>query len=1399
MLLRIYFRKQKLYDIVMGKELQPPEPTLALDADTESSAEHDALDEYEDWIQRDNDAKFTILSTISDDQRNKVLHIAEEESAAVYWKAIAKANRNNGEVGLQLLLSKLHSLKYHDGESMEAHLTALRNVASQLETLKEPVSDASFLAIVKSSLPPSYDTIKFILDGSTVTNKEDTIARIQREAERRELEGKSSNSRSRSTNTGALAARPSNGKGSSSGGKETRDCYNCGRKGHLSKNCRQPRKAYNNEHFPGGSSNTSSSNANRTSSSKGQDRSFALAAITAIPSDIVTSRAMPASAASEEWMIDSGAHDHFSGQNDAFTSFTNSPISVEIANGSKIISPGYGTVALRTSQGANITLERVRYLPGATMGLLSVKQLASKGVSVAFSASAGVAIATLDRDNAFVFDTKPGTDYAFNGSVVPFETSSSRVVAASTRDTVGAPLMVWHRRLGHISPSTILEIVRKGSVKSLVLTDSKITDCEACIKAKSKKSPFKTIASPVDEVLSRVYMDLGFTNEEDQLGRTVYLGIVDQYSAAKWTIVIDDKKASTILDVFQDWQSAVKRLTNRKVRRLRTDNGGEFTNKLFGDYLRSQGITHERTAAYTPEQNPNAERLNGSTMNLVRAMLIDSKLAKSFWSDALRMATFVQNRTVHPRLAGKTPYEVFTGKIPNVSHLRPFGAVGYAHVPKEIRKKLDDTAVRCILIGYDSEYNYVMYNERTRKTIITRHVTFARAEAHYVDDSIIFMDDGSVYDTSRIQQQRVRLDHHLDLDHPPHEQRAREDRAPSLSRSPSPVNEDEEPPEGYTFRKVGPFVPTPHAKIDVGNIIGGVDAPRASRHRANFVSISSPLETTFARLAVTLDDEDPIDGRWEEDSIFVGVTLPGIPKTFDEARNSPERSQWMDAVAQEWTAFEDHGVLQLAKLPPGARALGTTWVFTKKTNAEGKVERFKARLVAQGFGQRPGIDVNETFAPVARMSTVRAIIALASAQSLIVEQFDFDTAFLNGKMTEDVYIKVPAGYPGKHGPGDVLKLIGSMYGTKQAPREWHRAIDTLMSKRGFQRSASDICLYTKVVNGKLVIIVLYVDDGIIAASSAEVIKAELDALHAIYKLKRLGLLTLFLSLEVDHRAAGIFIHQTKYVRSIVEKFGAVVPSRIRANTPMEDRPSLSATSPPYDDIANYQSLVGALQWAASFTRPDIAVAVRAAAQKVVAPTLADFDHVKRVFLYLSNTVDYGIAYRRGGSTILKAYSDASWADDPESRRSVGGFAMLLAGGVISWRSKQQTLIATSTTESEMIAASDATKEVLSLRKLLADLRLAQPSATTILEDNQACIAISQNPASRGRSKHFDVLTLFVGERVALGDVILQYVNTDDNTADIFTKALIKSKFEHHRSGLGLLSLSSWTRGSVTDM
>ncbi|SGY12909.1 BQ5605_C011g06653 [Microbotryum silenes-dioicae] len=325
--------------------------------------------------------------------------------------------------------------------------------------------------------------------------------------------------------------------------------------------------------------------------------------------------------------------------------------------------------------------------------------------------------------------------------------------------------MEAHRKLGHQSPAAIVLAVKSGAITGITLKDEKVTPCFSCIQAKSKRSPFSNKSTEAPHALYCVFIDLGFVKHPNHHGDTIYLAIVDQ--------------DETIIEAWSKFQAESERQTGQKIKRVRSDNGREFNNSLFRALLEKQGIIVEFTAPYTPEQNGQVERLNGSLMGLVRSMLLDSGLPMRFWSDALAVATFVLNRRPHPRIQGKTAIEVLLGKKPSLAHLQPFGSTAFVHVPKERRSKLAPRSIQGVFLRYSGEYNYRVWVQSSKQVYVLRHVTF--------------LETPSVVTSSQDRADASDPVHHSQPPHPPHPP---PDVLPSTPTSPvvDPTLPDPQPP-----------------------------------------------------------------------------------------------------------------------------------------------------------------------------------------------------------------------------------------------------------------------------------------------------------------------------------------------------------------------------------------------------------------------------------------------------------------------------------------------------------------------------------------------------------------------------------------------------------------------------
>ena len=486
-------------------------------------------------------------------------------------------------------------------------------------------------------------------------------------------------------------------------------------------------------------------------------------------------------------------------------------------------------------------------------------------------------------------------------------------------------------------------------------------------------------------------------------------------------------------------------------------------------------------------------------------------------------------------------------------------------------------------------------------------------------------------------------------------------------------------------------------------------------------------------------------------------------------------------------SLQTNKVWDLVELPKDRRVVGSKWVFKAKRSADGTVERHKARLVTQGYSQRYGQDYDETFSPVVRFESLRTVVALAVQNGLQMHQMDVTTAFLNGELHEEVYMKQPEGFAVRGKEGLVCRLRKSIYGLKQSPRYWNSALDIHLKKMGFVQTAGDPCLYM-AAEGEIFLIAVYVDDILLAGKSDEKMTAVKQALSQQFTVKDMGELHYFLGLKViqNHEAGSVWIGQQSYTENIFKRFGMEDSKTIR--TPVDTSIKLvkAGDTDTCVDQQLYQSAVGSLLYLSIATRPDITYAVSNVAKFCAKPTKQHWVAVKRIFRYLRGTQTHGLLYSRSDSDkSVVGFSDADWGGDLDNRKSTSGYVFRIGGTAISWRSKKQPCVALSTAEAEYIALASATQESLWLQQLLADLKKESVKSMVIFEDNQSAISMAKNPQFHGRSKHIAIKYHFIREQVSSGKVELKYCRTNDMVADIMTKGLSGEQFEKLRLMAGV--------------
>jgi hypothetical protein len=501
---------------------------------------------------------------------------------------------------------------------------------------------------------------------------------------------------------------------------------------------------------------------------------------------------------------------------------------------------------------------------------------------------------------------------------------------------------------------------------------------------------------------------------------------------------------------------------------------------------------------------------------------------------------------------------------------------------------------------------------------------------------------------------------------------------------------------------------------------------------------------------------------------------------------------WKQATLDETIQLLENNSWREVILPEGANLVDCKWVFDIKLTVDGGVERYKARLVARGFTQVKGEDYDQTFAPTVRMDTLRLFLAMVAKEDLECYQFDIKNAFTESHLKEKIYLKPPQGVDVKN--GYVLEALRSLYGLKQAARDWNQLIRQEMRNWGFVQSLADPCLYTHADRG--IKLLVYVDDIVAAAESKSDIDWFFTQLSGRFKAKPLGEISKILGCRVtrDRKNRTIHLDQEQYLTTVLDRFGITQESHKKRSIPAPDYESLRMATPEDKriDVTEYQQGIGCLMFAMVLTRPDIAFVLGKLAQFMSDPVEHHGHALKNLMRYLRSTLHQKICYGPGGeSEHFTLYSDADWASDKSDRKSVGGYVVMFYGGPISWSSKKQRSVATSSCESEYMALAMCAKQGQWVAQIFRDLGRPQYVGQNgvkvhMLGDNQGAIALAENPHLHDRSKHIAIAYHFIRDLVETQKAQITYIPTTEMIADGMTKPLLRVAFERFKEMLGVI-------------
>eukprot|EP00731_Ephydatia_muelleri_P016374 Em0009g798a len=1063
--------------------------------------------------------------------------IGNSEHPAAVWKKLDDQFEKKTWATRLDLRRKLHSMRLKEGNSAQEHIKNMTELFDDLTVAGETVSDEDRVVYVLASLPDSYNVLVTALEANAEVPKIECLA-----------------GPSRNVLTGKL--------------------------GHIQRYCRakredqdwikedqKERKDFHKQKVTVSVDNDSNTN--------GEDCGLANSADCALP-------------VIDEWIIDSGATTHMCSNKKALTTLyqLESPIKVTVGDGRALTAVGRGDVVLNmecpSSESESCTLHDVLYVPELSYNLVSVAKVSQKGKIVKFTSNACYILdkkhkmiaKALKVEKLYRFKCKPVHEHAG--------------IATNSKEDI------WHKRFGHLGVSSLQRLSHDRLVDGFDYDVSQqLTFCETCPQGKQHRTKFPSSDWRAGELLGLVHSDVcGKMNEKSLGGAEYFLSFIDDKTRYVWVYFLLTK--GEVYEKFLEWKAMVELATEKRLKAIRTDNGGEYTSRKFQEYLKTEGVRHELTIPKNPEQNGVAERINRTLIETARSMLIDYHLPHSFWAEAISTAAYLRNRSPTKAVAEMTPYEAWTGKKPQVNGLRVFGCQAFVHIPKDERKKLDSKSRRCIFWGYGvTTKGYRLYDPLKKKVCYSRDV--------------IFMEDK--YNQLKPEEEaerRVYLEY--------------SDEPDETADNPEPLHQSTIDYSDESDEAADNPEPLHQSTIDYSD-----------------ESDEAADNPELAPLRQSTRERRPPDYYGHQ----CNLSITEEPKCAEDAL---KEKKWRDAMKAKINSLHQHNVWDLVECPKECKPVGSKWVFKVKTNADGSTERFKARLVAQGYTQREGLDYDETFSPVVRSESIRSVISLACKEGLKLHQMDVTTAFLNGELDQVIYMRQPDGFAADGQEHLVCRLKKSFL--KKLLHKSNKILKNVFSLKIWENS------------------------------------------------------TIFLELMSSGtmRQEKCGLDNPEYIKAVLKNFG--MEKCKPANTPVTSGTKLLKATDESKrvDCKLYQSAVGCLLYLSGWTRPDIAYSVGNVARFCSDPTEEHWTAVKRIFRYLQGTANYGLEYsKQNGDGNLVGFSDANWAGDPNDRKSTSGYIFVMNGGAISWKSRKQTCVALSTAEAEYVTLASAAQETAWIR------------------------------------------------------------------------------------------------------
>ena len=866
----------------------------------------------------------------------------------------------------------------------------------------------------------------------------------------------------------------------------------------------------------------------------------------------------------QDWVVDTGSCSHLVTNVQALRdrrSLQKGDVVLKVGNGSNISAVAVGSLDLHLASGLVLNLKNVYYVPSVFRNILSVSCLDADGFCFEISNSCMV----IRKDNIFYANA-----FISNGLYLLdikddkqlLNVNNKRLKSSQTDET-----LLWHHRLGHINERRMKKLQQTNLFDSF--GDTAIGTCDSCLTGKMTKSPFKKKGVRAKDLLELIHSDVcGPMSQSARDGYRYFITFTDDYSRYGYVYLMRHK--SEAFDKFKEYKNEVENQLDKRIKALRTDRGGEYLSNEFSTYLKECGIVPQLTPPGTPQWNGVSERRNRTLLDMVRSMMCQAELPLYFWGYALQTAAHTLN-IVPTKSVERTPHELWKGYPPSLTYLRIWGCEAY--VTRMKTTKLQPKADKCFFIGYPKETKaYSFWHKLTNTVVVKRGATFLERE---------FLERIKSGNDSRVILEEIQED--LQSDH--------NDSDPLMSFRPpvvsgSTASHVEETPTGPP-----PVVPVTQVEEEpIQQEIVEEVQPQEELQEQGVVRRSTrerrrPDFYMGLHEILVVDTEDPL--------------------SYEEAIQRKDSKAWQEAMESEMKSMDDNKVWTLVDLPDGKRTIQCKWLFKRKMDMDGNMTTYKARLVAKGFSQIHGIDYEETFSPVAMFKSIRIMLAIAAFHDYEIWQMDVKTAFLNGKLEEEVYMAQPRGFEDTPDSKKVCKLQRAIYGLKQASRSWNKRFDEEVKSLGFIQSMEEPCVYKKISGSKVQFLILYVDDILLMGNEKCLMEQTKNSLKTIFSMKDMGEAKYILGIKIyrDRPRRLIGLSQCMYIDKVLERFQ--MEKSKKGSVPMSTSVQLSKTQSAktpeeieYMKDVPYASAIGSIMYAMTCTRPDVSYALSMTSRQI---------------------------------------------------------------------------------------------------------------------------------------------------------------------------------------------------------